>query len=82
MLMLNFLAWLRLSSLTLCPSLLINSAPVPRLQGVNNTFLVKSGDPLAIRYNDESVLENWHAGESESDQTVAQRLQQLTLAAA
>ena len=29
--------------------------------GVNNEFLVASGDPLALRYNDVSVLENFHA---------------------
>jgi cAMP-specific phosphodiesterase 4 len=29
--------------------------------GVNNAFLVKTGDPLALVYNDQSVLENHHA---------------------
>jgi len=28
--------------------------------GVNNTFLVATGDPLALRYNDRGVLENMH----------------------
>lgn len=29
--------------------------------GTNNTFLVSSSDPLALQYNDRSVLENMHA---------------------
>ena len=29
--------------------------------GVNNAFLVATGDPLALLYNDRSVLENAHA---------------------
>jgi len=29
--------------------------------GVNNTFLVNAGDPLALQYNDLNVLENMHA---------------------
>ena len=29
--------------------------------GVNNDFLIKTSDPLAIRYNDQSPLENHHA---------------------
>eukprot|EP00033_Pygsuia_biforma_P002409 GCRY01002671.1.p1 GENE.GCRY01002671.1~~GCRY01002671.1.p1 ORF type:complete len:1001 (+),score=271.40 GCRY01002671.1:321-3323(+) len=29
--------------------------------GVNNAFLVTTTDPLAVRYNDSSVLENHHA---------------------
>merc|ERR1740122_168065 len=28
---------------------------------VNNDFLVKTRDPLAMRYNDRSPLENYHA---------------------
>lgn len=28
--------------------------------GVNNDFLIKTADPLAIRYNDQSPLENHH----------------------
>lgn len=28
--------------------------------GYNNAFLVASEDPIAIRYNDQSVLENMH----------------------
>jgi len=34
-----------------------------RHPGVNNTFLIKTSDPIALRYNDESVLENFHAAE-------------------
>ena len=30
--------------------------------GVNNAFLVSSSDPLSIKYNDQSVLENMHCG--------------------
>lgn len=29
--------------------------------GVNNAFLIKSIDPLAVMYNDRAVLENYHA---------------------
>merc|ERR1719217_233085 len=29
--------------------------------GVNNLFLTKTMDPLALRYNDKSVLESMHA---------------------
>jgi len=29
--------------------------------GYNNGFLVNSNDPIAIKYNDNSVLENFHA---------------------
>ncbi len=32
--------------------------------GVNNSFLAKIRDPLAIRYNDQSVLENHHVAAS------------------
>lgn len=35
-----------------------------RHPGVNNNFLVKTGHALALRYNDESVLENFHAAEA------------------
>lgn len=28
--------------------------------GVNNTYLINSADKLAVRYNDESVLESHH----------------------
>lgn len=35
-----------------------------RHPGVNNTYLIKTNDPLAIRYNDESVLENFHVSEA------------------
>jgi 3'5'-cyclic nucleotide phosphodiesterase len=35
-----------------------------RHPGVNNNYLVKRQDPLAITYNDQSVLENFHASES------------------
>ena len=29
--------------------------------GVNNQFLISSNSPLALRYNDKSVLENMHS---------------------
>lgn len=32
--------------------------------GVNNNFLVKIDHPLALRYNDRAVLENYHVSES------------------
>ena len=32
--------------------------------GLNNNYLIKSKDELAIRYNDISVLENYHVSES------------------
>jgi hypothetical protein len=32
--------------------------------GVNNVYLMESRDPLAIRYNDVSVLENHHVASS------------------
>lgn len=35
-----------------------------RHPGVSNSFLVKTGHLLALRYNDESVLENFHAAEA------------------
>jgi len=35
-----------------------------RHPGVTNTFLVNSGDPLALTYNDKSVLENYHVSEA------------------
>jgi hypothetical protein len=35
-----------------------------RHPGVNNNYLVKRQDALAITYNDQSVLENFHASES------------------
>ena len=31
--------------------------------GVSNSYLVKTDDPIAVRYNDESVLENFHSSE-------------------
>ncbi|RYG43417.1 3',5'-cyclic nucleotide phosphodiesterase, partial [archaeon] len=34
-----------------------------RHPGLSNAYLMKTGDPIAIRYNDESVLENFHAAE-------------------
>lgn len=34
-----------------------------RHPGVNNGYLVKKFDPLSILYNDQSVLENFHASE-------------------
>ena len=34
-----------------------------RHPGVNNGFLIKTSDPIALRYNDESVLENFHVAE-------------------
>ena len=33
-------------------------------KGVNNSFLVQTRDPLAIIYNDFSVLENMHAAKT------------------
>ena len=35
-----------------------------RHPGVNNTFLVKTSNPLAITYNDMAVLEHFHAAET------------------
>jgi hypothetical protein len=35
-----------------------------RHPGVSNNFLVKTSHPIALRYNDESVLENFHAAEA------------------
>jgi hypothetical protein len=35
-----------------------------RHPGVNNTYLVKNSDPIAVRYNDDSVLENFHSAEA------------------
>lgn len=32
--------------------------------GVNNIYLMETRDPLAIRYNDVSVLENHHVASS------------------
>ena len=34
-----------------------------RHPGVNNGYLVRDLDPLALTYNDASVLENFHAAE-------------------
>lgn len=34
-----------------------------RHPGVNNGFLVRELNPLAVTYNDSSVLENFHAAE-------------------
>lgn len=34
-----------------------------RHPGVNNGYLVRDLDPLAVTYNDASVLENFHAAE-------------------
>ena len=34
-----------------------------RHPGLSNTFLVKTNDKIAIQYNDESVLENFHSAE-------------------
>lgn len=32
--------------------------------GLNNSFLVETEDPIATQYNDQSVLENYHLGQS------------------
>ena len=34
-----------------------------RHPGVNNGFLMKTSHTIALRYNDESVLENFHVAE-------------------
>ena len=34
-----------------------------RHPGVNNGFLMKTSHAIALRYNDESVLENFHVAE-------------------
>ncbi len=40
-----------------------SAPPLPRHPGVSNNFLCKSSDLIALRYNDDSVLENMHAAE-------------------
>lgn len=37
--------------------------------GFNNGYLVNTKDPIAIRYNDKAVLENFHAAEAFQDLT-------------
>ena len=35
--------------------------------GVNNGYLVNTRDPIAIRYNDKAVLEQFHVAEAFQD---------------
>ena len=52
--------------LCVCVSSLILAAVMHdyRHPGVNNGYLVKKMAPLSVTYNDQSVLENFHASEA------------------
>ncbi|EGD79307.1 cAMP-dependent 3',5'-cyclic phosphodiesterase 4B [Salpingoeca rosetta] len=51
----------KLSSLDILCCLVLGLAHDMDHPGVNNAFLVKTRDPVAMLYNDQSVLENAHA---------------------
>lgn len=51
----------KMTNLDILACLLLGLAHDMDHPGVNNAFLVKTRDPVAILYNDQSVLENAHA---------------------
>lgn len=52
-----------MTSLELLAALVAAAAHDFKHPGVNNAFLINSGHELAVRYNDRSPLENFHAAE-------------------
>ena len=58
----NMKKWLTdLEIFALCIACIIHDYKHP---GVNNAFLVNSGSPLALTYNDKGVLENYHVSQA------------------
>ncbi len=53
-----------LTDLNAAACLIAAAAHDYRHPGVNNTFLVNTGNELAVRYNDMAVLEHFHAAET------------------